>query len=142
LQIEDIDRDARAVVVRDRKDPNRKAGNNQTVPLLPKVWQIAAQLSEGRKVGGLFAISAGSASTAFTRTFTALAIEPCTSTAEFFRIGLDIPQVAPPIGHKRWTAALKQSKVATVSAWFADHSSERCGARVLERLRTIDEREQ
>src|SRR6185437_8385288 len=50
--------------------PQRKVGNNQTVPLLPLAWVIVAPLIEGRESGSVFRASAGSASTAFTRTCT------------------------------------------------------------------------
>ena len=40
LQIEDVDRQARTVVIRDRKDPRRKWGNHQTVPLLHGSFDI------------------------------------------------------------------------------------------------------
>ena len=40
LEIEDIDQQAKTVVIRDRKDPRNKQGNNQTVPLLPDAWAI------------------------------------------------------------------------------------------------------
>ena len=40
LQAADVDRGARTVLIRDRKDPKNKAGNNQRVPLLPDAWAI------------------------------------------------------------------------------------------------------
>jgi len=38
IAVEDVDRQARTVIIRDRKDPKRKQGNDQTVPLLPDAW--------------------------------------------------------------------------------------------------------
>lgn len=116
LQIEDIDRDARTAIVRDRKDPRRKAGNNQTVPLLPTAWAIFEQKAGDRADGLLFKINAKSASTAFTRA--CADVQPRIvdlhfhdlrhrATAEFFRMGLDIPRVALLTGHKTW-AMLKR----------------------------------
>jgi integrase len=111
LQVEDVDRPARTVVIRDRKDPRNKAGNDQTVPLLPDAWAIVAPLLEGREAGSIFGVRAASASTAFTRG--CQAVEPPIhdlhfhdlrhrATAEFFRMGLDIPRVALLTGHKTW----------------------------------------
>src|SRR4029453_17760935 len=40
LQVDDVDSEAKTVVIRDRKDPRNKAGNDQTVPLLPEAWAI------------------------------------------------------------------------------------------------------
>lgn len=68
LQVEDVDRDARTVVIRDRKDPRNKAGNDQTVPLLPDAWKIIEPLLKERDAGQVFnGAVAASVSTAFTR---------------------------------------------------------------------------
>lgn len=111
LQIEDIDAEAKTVVIRDRKDPRNKAGNDQTVPLLPEAWTIIAGAIEGRESGQAFQVRAASASTAFTRA--CKAVEPPIvdlhfhdlrhrAAAQFFRMGLDIPRVALLTGHKTW----------------------------------------
>lgn len=111
LQIEDVDREARTVVIRDRKDPRNKDGNHQTVPLLPAAWAILAPAIEGRDVGHVFPVRAASVSTAFTRACHEV-VPPIVdlhfhdlrhrATAEFFRMGLQIPQVALMTGHKTW----------------------------------------
>lgn len=116
LQIEDIDRDARTVIVRDRKDPRNKQGNNQTVPLLPDAWAIAERAIGNREEGFLFPVDGRSVSAAFTRA--CAAVQPKINdlhfhdlrhraTAQFFRMGLDIPRVALMTGHKTW-AMLKR----------------------------------
>lgn len=129
LQIEDVDRQARTVVIRDRKDPRVKAGNDQTVPLLPDAWAIVAPLIEGRDAGSIFGVRAASASTAFTRACAAL--EPPIidlhmhdlrhrATAQFFRMGLDIPRVALLTGHKTWAMLRRYTEIkpADVHAAF------------------------
>ncbi|MCB4365733.1 site-specific integrase [Hydrogenophaga taeniospiralis] len=112
LQVEDIDSDRHTVVIRDRKDPKKKAGNDQTVPLLPDAWAIVEPLIQDRTEGSLFNVRAASVSTAFTRacqdvkppildlTFHDLRHR---ATAQFFRMELDIPRVALLTGHKTWT---------------------------------------
>jgi integrase len=111
LQVEDVDRAGRTVVIRDRKDPKNKVGNDQTVPLLPDAWAIVAPLVHDRDQGSIFGVRAASVSTAFTRACQAL--EPPIldlhfhdlrhrATAAFFRMGLDIPRVALLTGHKTW----------------------------------------
>lgn len=112
LQVEDVDRKARTVVIRDRKDPRNKAGNDQVVPLLPDAWAIVEPLIDGRDEGQIFqGVRAASVSTAFTRACKDL--EPPIvdlhfhdlrhrATAQFFRMGLDIPRVALLTGHKTW----------------------------------------
>jgi integrase len=110
LQVDDVNVKAKTVVIRDRKDPRNKQGNDQTVPLLPDAWAIVAPLIEGRDVGQVFqGARAASVSTAFTRACKALEIEDLhfhdlrhRATAQFFRMGLDIPRVALLTGHKTW----------------------------------------
>ena len=120
IQIEDIDRDARTVVIRDRKDPRNKIGNNQTVPLLPDAWAVVEAVLGGRDAGHLFPVSAKSASTAFTRAC-ADVVPPIEdlhfhdlrhrATAQFFRMGLDIPRVALLTGHKTWAMLKRYTNV-------------------------------
>jgi len=110
LQVDDIDRDARTVLIRDRKDPRNKAGNDQLVPLLPDAWTILEPLIGDRTEGNIFGVRAASASSAFTRGCAELGIDDLhfhdlrhRATAQFFRMGLDIPRVALLTGHKTWS---------------------------------------
>jgi len=110
LDIEDLDREARTIVIRDRKDPRRKVGNHQTVPLLPDAWAIVQEILEERDRGRLFPYESASVSTAFTRACKKLGIKDLRfhdlrhrAAREFFRMGLDIPRVALLTGHKSWT---------------------------------------
>lgn len=116
LQVDDVDRTKKTVLIRDRKDPRNKAGNNQLVPLLPDAWQIIQPLIHRRAAGDVFGVRAASASSAFTRACQSL--DPPIldlhfhdlrhrATAQFFRMGLDIPRVALLTGHKTW-AMLKR----------------------------------
>lgn len=114
IQIEDIDHIARTVVIRDRKDPREKQGNDQTVPLLPGAWAIVAPVLRERSIGSVFPYNSASVSTAFTRACQALGIKNLhfhdlrhRATADLFRMGLDIPRVALMTGHKTW-AMLKR----------------------------------
>lgn len=123
LEIEDIDQQAKTVVIRDRKDPRNKTGNNQTVPLLPDAWAIAEPIIKERETGLLFPYDERSISASFTRACTALGIEDLhfhdlrhRAAAQFFRMGLGIPQVALLTGHKTWAmlrryTAIKPSDV-------------------------------
>lgn len=111
LQVADVDRQARTVVIRDRKDPRNKAGNDQTVPLLPAAWAIVEPMIEGREDGQVFDVRAASVSTAFTRACADVSPPIADlhfhdlrhrATAQLFRDGLDIPRVALMTGHKTW----------------------------------------
>lgn len=120
LQVEDIDRTRRTVIIRDRKDPRNKDGNHQTVALLPDAWAIVAPLIEGRTEGSLFNVRGASVSTAFTRACQDVAppILDLTfhdlrhrATAQFFRMGLDIPRVASLTGHKTWAMLRRYTNI-------------------------------
>ena len=118
LQVEDVDREARTVVIRERKDPRNKATNHQTVPLLPQAWALVQPLLKDRTEGRIFNFNAASASTAFTRACKAVGIEglhlhDCRhrATAEFFRMGLDIPRVALLTGHKTWAMLRRYTEI-------------------------------
>lgn len=109
LEVEDVDSAAKTVVIRDRKDPKNKYGNNQTVPLLPAAWAIVEPLIQEKGTGFLFPYDERSVSASFTRACQALDIEDLhfhdlrhRAAAEFFRMGLGIPQVALLTGHKTW----------------------------------------
>ena len=146
LQVDDVDRAARTVVIRDRKDPRNKAGNDQTVPLLPGAWAIVEPLIEGRTVGSIFDARAASVSAAFTRG--CKAVEPPIkdlhfhdlrhrATAEFFRMGLDIPRVALLTGHKTWAMLRRYTdiKPADVHMAVARHAAESTNVAPLKRPR-------
>lgn len=120
LEIDDLDRDAKSIIIRDRKDPKSKQGNHQTVPLLADAWAIVEPLIEGRDSGFLFPYQSDSVSAAFTRG--CKAVEPPIvdlhfhdlrhrATASFFRMGLAIPQVALLTGHKTWAMLRRYTKI-------------------------------
>lgn len=110
IQLEDVNVEKRTVIIRDRKDPRKKEGNHQTVPLLPAAWAIVEPILSERKVGRIFPYAAASVSTAFTRACAKLGIDDLhfhdlrhKATGDLFRLGLEIPQVALITGHKTWT---------------------------------------
>jgi len=114
IRVEDVNIDKRTVLIRDRKHPTKKYGNNEIVPLFEDAWNIIAPCVEGRSNGSVFNVRAASISTAFTRACKALEIEDLRfhdlrhrATADFFRKGLRIPHVAVMTGHKTW-AMLKR----------------------------------
>lgn len=120
LEIEDVDRQQKTVVIRNRKDPRNKIGNNQTVPLLPDAWAIVEPLLGGRESGYIFNAREDSVSAAFTRA--CQDVKPPIvdlhfhdlrhrATAQFFRMGLGIPQVALLTGHKTWAMLRRYTKI-------------------------------
>ncbi|MGO4222794.1 site-specific integrase [Lysobacter sp. TAF61] len=120
LRVEDVDLKRKTALIRDRKDPRKKVGNNQTVPLLPAAIEILRDLIDDREAGSVFGAQSDSVSTAFTRA--CKLIEPPIvdlhfhdlrhrATAQFFRIGLDIPRVSLLTGHKTWTMLRRYTSI-------------------------------
>jgi integrase len=109
ITAEDVDRTERTVIIRDRKDPKRKKGNDQVVPLLTEAMAMVEERLRAHPRGRLFPYNAASVSTAFTRACTALGVLDLhfhdlrhLGTVLLFRRGLDIPRVALITGHKDW----------------------------------------
>ncbi|WP_060613561.1 MULTISPECIES: site-specific integrase [Pseudomonas] len=109
LRIEDINFDEKTVIVRNRKHPGEKIGNDQIVPLLPAAWDIAEKAFKGRKTGAIFPYNAPSVSASFTRVCQKCMIENLhfhdlrhNAISNFFATGLRIEQVALISGHRDW----------------------------------------
>lgn len=136
IQIEDIDHIGKTVVIRDRKDPREKQGNDQTVPLLPAAWAIVLPAIKDRSAGPVFPFNGSSVSTAFTRACAALGIDDLhfhdlrhRATADLFRRGLDIPRVALMTGHKTWAQLKRYTNIKPADVH--DALAERTAAKVL-----------
>jgi integrase len=110
----DLDESNRLVTVRDRKDPRRKRGNHQRVPLLSVTGYDPIELIEeqaravGRK-GRIFPYNGRSIGAAFRRACKHLEIVDLhfhdlrhEGTSRLFEAGLTIPEVALITGHKDW----------------------------------------
>ena len=102
----DVDEAKKLVLVRDRKDPRKKVGNNQWVPLLPAAWAIVQRQPKGDR---LFPIEPGTLSKYFTEACRALSIPDLhlhdlrhEGTSQLFEQGYSIEQTALVTGHKKW----------------------------------------
>lgn len=109
VQWDDVDRAKKLILVRDRKDPREKVGNDQWVPLLPGAWALLEALPRGGDAR-LFPIGGQSISKAFTRACQALGIPDLhfhdlrhEAISRLFEAGYRIEQVALVSGHKTWT---------------------------------------
>lgn len=134
LEVEDLDRAAKTIVIRDRKDPRKKIGNHQTVPLLPDAWAIVEEVLADRDTGFLFPYRESSISTAFTRACKQVGIEDLhfhdlrhRATAGFFRMGLDIPRVALLTGHKTWGMLRRYTDIKPADVHAAVNKSQTAG---------------
>ena len=107
IKWDDLDRNKRTVIIRDRKNPQNKIGNDQEVPLLGDAWEIVNRqpLVDER----IFPYNKRSVSAAFTRVCAKLNINDLhfhdlrhEAASRLFEVGYDIPQVAIVTGHKDW----------------------------------------
>jgi integrase len=119
LQWSDFDHLGRTMLIRDRKHPTKKAGNDQRVPLLAGPTRIAGQVVDPVAIierqrrpdanGRIFPFAAASVSSAFTRAVSALEIEDLhfhdlrhDGASRLFEAGFSIEQVALITGHRDW----------------------------------------
>jgi integrase len=103
---DDLDHDQQAVMVRDRKDPRRKAGNHMMVPLLGGAWDIA--LAQPRTDDPrIFPYEPTSVSAGFQRIRVSLGIKDLRyhdlrreGASRLFEAGYSIDEVAQVTGHR------------------------------------------
>ncbi|WP_283805890.1 tyrosine-type recombinase/integrase [Bradyrhizobium sp. ARR65] len=111
----DFDARGRMLLIRNRKDPRKKKGNDQRIPLLDVSGYDACKIIEeqGRfsniREGRIFPYSGRSVGTAFRRQCQKLKIDDLhfhnlrhEATSRLFETGLSIEQVALVTGHKDW----------------------------------------
>jgi integrase len=111
----DFDADERMLLIRDRKDPRRKNGNHQRIPLLSVTGYDARLLVDeqcaflARRKGRIFPYNSRSVGTAFRRQCSELGIKDLhfhdlrhEGTSRLFEAGFSIEQVALVTGHKDW----------------------------------------
>lgn len=111
---DDVNLETKVVTVRDRKDPRRKDGNHQKVPLLNitgyDAWHLLLEqklLTGGR--GRVLPYNSKSVGTAFRRGRKPLGIDDLRfhnlrheATSRLFEAGLPLERVAMVTGHKDW----------------------------------------
>lgn len=108
----DLDSDQRTVLIRDRKDPQRKEGNNQRVPLLGDSFAIVER--QPRTGDRIFPHHSDSVTRAWVAACKALNIRDLhwhdlrhEGTSRLFEQGYQIQEVAIVTGHRSW-ASLKR----------------------------------
>jgi len=111
----DFDASNRMLLIRNRKDPRKKKGNDQRIPLLDVSGYDACKIIEeqGRfsniREGRIFPYNGRSVGTAFRRQCRKLKIDDLhfhdlrhEGTSRLFEAGFSIEQVALVTGHKDW----------------------------------------
>jgi integrase len=120
IEWEDFDERARTVIIRDRKDPKKKKGNDGAVPLLRDVVVVKGekidpveimlqQRTARNRVGRVFPYATNTLTLAFTRATEACGIEDLhfhdlrhDAVSRLFEAGYRIEEVALVSGHKSW----------------------------------------
>lgn len=103
----DLNREDKTIVIRDRKDPKRKKGNDQTVPLRDPALVIVERQSE--YADRIFPVLGDTVSSIFPRACEALGIVDLRfhdfrheGTSRLFELGYQIHEVAVFTGHRDW----------------------------------------
>lgn len=113
---EDLDHDKKLVLIRDRKDPREKVGNNQWVPLLNGSWELA--LAQPKTDDRIFPLHIQTVSKYFTEACRELSIPDLhlhdmrhEGISRMFEHGFDIPRVAIVSGHSSWTHLKRYTQI-------------------------------
>lgn len=105
----DVDEAKRMVLVRDRKDPRQKKGNDQWVPLLGNAWTVLDRQPRIEGEPRIFPCDEQTISKYFREACVELGIPDLhfhdlrhEGTSQLFEQGFEIQQVALVTGHKDW----------------------------------------
>ena len=122
LRWEDLDEARGLVVVRDRKDPRRKAGNDQAVPLLFGSLEIVRR--QPRNGPLIFPLRPETVTTMFPRACRAQGIVGLrlhdlrhTAITRMFEAGMSLEEVALVSGHRTWAQLKRYTHLKP--AWVA-----------------------
>ncbi|WP_170438809.1 tyrosine-type recombinase/integrase [Ruegeria arenilitoris] len=128
IRIEDVRWNEKAVLIRERKDPRRKARNDQVVPLVGDAYQIARDAADGHTEGRLFPYNGKSAGAAWQRAVKACGVEDLhfhdlrhLAITELFRLGLPIELVAVVSGHRDWKHLKRYTQLGAADVHSALH---------------------
>lgn len=112
----DLDADKRTIVIRDRKDPQEKAGNDQVVPLLGDAFAIVER--QPRNAARIFPHHADSIGRAWRASCASLGIEDLhwhdlrhEGTSRLFEAGYQIHEVAIVTGHRDWKSLKRYTQI-------------------------------
>lgn len=116
LRWEDINHDDMTIIIRDRKHPTEKKGNDQEVPLLGDAYKIIARQEKTDE--RIFPVAEGTPSSLFPRACAALGIEDLRfhdlrheGVSRFFEQKYSIEQVALLSGHRDWKMLARYTQV-------------------------------
>lgn len=116
----DLNEPDRTVIIRDRKDPKEKKGNDQEVPLLGTAFDVI--MRQPREDERIFPYNASTISTVFPRAVQTLGIQDLhfhdfrhEGCSRLFEQGYTIEQVALVSGHKDWNMLARYTQLKAKS---------------------------
>jgi len=124
LQCTDLDETKRTIVIRDRKHPQDKLGNDQTVPLLDATGfdAFAIVKRQPRDDARIFPVNGKTVGAYVTRACTALELKDLSlhdlrheGISRLFEAGYRIEQVALVSGHRDWAMLKRYTHVKAAS---------------------------
>lgn len=127
---DDVDTEHKTVIIRNRKDPQEKLGNDQTVPLLADAWKIA--MAQPRVSDRIFPFNEKTISTIFPRAMRALGIDDLhfhdtrhEGISRLFEDGYQIQEVAIFSGHKDWKQLKRYTQIRAKNLHKDRHGNDR-----------------
>jgi integrase len=116
LRWDDLDHDDRTVLIRDRKHPTEKLGNDQVVPMFTEAWQIAMRQPQTREQ--IFPYGRQRISDNWRRSTRACGIKDLRfhdlrheGTSRLFEAGYQIHEVAIVTGHRDWSSLKRYTQI-------------------------------
>lgn len=117
----DLNEQDRTIIIRDRKHPREKIGNDQEVPLLGEAFEIVKRQPKPEEIGKesrIFPYLAETISTIFPRACTELGIEDLhfhdfrhEGVSRLFEQGYAIEQVSLVSGHRDWKMLARYTQI-------------------------------
>lgn len=119
LRWDDLDRANKTILIRDRKHPRVKLGNNQRVPLLGQAWEVIAKRKRAGDEVRVFPYKTDSVTAAFHRATVRAGIEDLrwhdlrheAISRLFESRKYDIPEVALVSGHRSWEQLKRYTQI-------------------------------
>ncbi|SFZ79549.1 tyrosine-type recombinase/integrase [Chitinimonas taiwanensis] len=114
----ELDTKKRTAMIRDRKDPKNKLGNDQLVPILGRAWRIIQDLPRSSDEDRIFPYREESVSILFAKACEACGIENLhlhdlrhEATSRLFERGYAVQEVALVTGHKSWDMLRRYTQI-------------------------------
>jgi len=118
LKWADLNEVDRTIIIRDRKHPRAKKGNDQEVPLLGDTFDIVKRQPRNEKEPRIFPVTEGTVSSIFPRACKELKIVDLRfhdlrheGVSRLFERGYQIHQVALVSGHKDWKMLARYTQI-------------------------------